>query len=165
VSRRSLRSIRAHGSHDSELPLKGYFLWVGGALLTLLFAADWLVSPPTPNALINSHVTLPPIRIHSESKAPDAVDLRPAIVAALTDDTAVPTHRSSSADAPAAETFQQQSPSILSHGDENDGSPASAVEPAPNTPAAFARFMTRWPTPIAASRMKHHQFRNAKSTP
>ena len=36
----------------SQTPLRGYFLWVGGALLVLLFAADSLLPAPLPSKLI-----------------------------------------------------------------------------------------------------------------
>jgi hypothetical protein len=65
--------MRAHGQLNSEMPLRQYFLFVGGALLTLLFAANWLMPLPASNELINSDVKLPVIRIHSELKGPDAV--------------------------------------------------------------------------------------------
>ena len=71
-----VRRMRAHGSHESEMPLRGYILSVGGALLTLLFAADWLMARPAPNGSINSHSELPVIRIHSELKGPDAVVIK-----------------------------------------------------------------------------------------
>jgi hypothetical protein len=35
----------AQGQLDSEMPLRQYFLFVGGALLTLLLAANWLLPP------------------------------------------------------------------------------------------------------------------------
>jgi hypothetical protein len=73
VSRRSVLSTRARGSVDSQIPLRDYFLWVGGALLVLLFAADSLIPAPLPSKLIESHSTLPPIRITSELKGPEAV--------------------------------------------------------------------------------------------
>ena len=73
VSRRSVLSMRARGSVDSQIPLRGYFLWVGGALLVLLFAADSLLPAPPPSKLIESHSTLPPIRITSDLKGPEAV--------------------------------------------------------------------------------------------
>jgi hypothetical protein len=63
----------AQGQLDSEMPLRQYFLFVGGALLTLLLAANWLLPPPASNELTNSRVRLPPIRIHSELKGPKAV--------------------------------------------------------------------------------------------
>jgi hypothetical protein len=58
---------------DSEMPLRQYFLFVGGALLILLLAANWLVPLPASNELIKSEVKLPVIRIHSELKGPEAV--------------------------------------------------------------------------------------------
>jgi hypothetical protein len=73
VSRKSALSMRARGLVDSQIPLRGYFLWVGGALLALLFAAEPLLPAPLPSKLIVSHSTLPPIRITSELKGPEAV--------------------------------------------------------------------------------------------
>jgi hypothetical protein len=73
VSRRSVLSTRARGSVDSQIPLRGYFLWVGGALLVLLFAADSLLPAPPPSKLIESHFTRPSIRITSEQRGPEAV--------------------------------------------------------------------------------------------
>ena len=73
VSRASVLSMRARGSVDAQVPLRGYFLWVGGALLVLLFAADSLLPAPLPSKLIESHSTLPPIRIISDLKGPEAV--------------------------------------------------------------------------------------------
>jgi hypothetical protein len=73
VSRTSVLSMRARGSVDAQTPVRGYFLWVGGALLALLFATDSLLPAPLPSKLIVSHSTLPPIRITSELKGPEAV--------------------------------------------------------------------------------------------
>jgi hypothetical protein len=73
VSRTSVLSMRARGSVDAQTPVRGYFMWVGGALLVLLFAADSLLPAPLPSKLIESHSTLPPIRITSELKGPEAV--------------------------------------------------------------------------------------------
>ena len=73
VSRRSVLSTRARGSVDSQIPLRGYFLWVGGALLVLLFAADSLLPAPLPSKLIELHFTRPPIRITSDLRGPEAV--------------------------------------------------------------------------------------------
>lgn len=73
MSRRSVLSTRARGSVDSQIPLRDYFLWVGGALLVLLFAADSLLPAPPPSKLIESHFTRPPIRITSDRKRPEAV--------------------------------------------------------------------------------------------
>ena len=73
MSRTSVLSMRARGSVDAQAPVRSYFLWVGGALLALLFATDSLLPAPLPSKLIVSHSTLPPIRITSELKGPEAV--------------------------------------------------------------------------------------------
>lgn len=73
MSRKSLLSRRASNLVEPELPLRSYFLSVGGALLLLLLAADWVLPAPLPSQLTDSHSMLPPIRIHSELKGPDAV--------------------------------------------------------------------------------------------
>jgi hypothetical protein len=73
VSRKSVLSMRARDSVDAQIPVRGYFLSIGGALLVLLFAADSLLPAPLPSKLIVSHSTLPPIRITSELKGPEAV--------------------------------------------------------------------------------------------
>ena len=81
------RSPRALGWIDSEIPLRRYFLCVGGALLTLLFAADALMPRPPANESIGSGPKLPRILIHSERKGPEAVVIdtnQPAIVPSVT---------------------------------------------------------------------------------
>jgi hypothetical protein len=55
----------------AEMPLRQYFLFVGGALLALLFVANWLV--PASSERTVSAVHFPPIRIHSDRKGPEAV--------------------------------------------------------------------------------------------
>ena len=64
---------------DSELPLKRYFLCVGGALLTLLFVVDALMPRPRSGAM------LPRIRIHSEHKVPEADTNERAILSEIND--------------------------------------------------------------------------------
>jgi hypothetical protein len=56
---------------DAEMPLRQYFLFVGGALLALLFVANWLVQASSERTV--SAVNFPPIRIHSDRKGPEAV--------------------------------------------------------------------------------------------
>jgi hypothetical protein len=65
--------MRASSSVESAIPLRGYFLSVGGALLLLLFAADWVLPAPLPIRFDESHSVLPPIRILSELKRPEVV--------------------------------------------------------------------------------------------
>lgn len=69
----SVLSMRVRGSVDTRAPVWGYFMWVGGALLVLLFAANSLLPEPPPNKLIKSHSTLPSIRIASVLKGPEAI--------------------------------------------------------------------------------------------
>lgn len=73
MSTPSRRSMRAHGQLSSEMPLRQYVLFVGGALIALLYAANWLLLPAASNELINAGVEHPVIRIHSERKGPEAV--------------------------------------------------------------------------------------------
>ncbi|TYL84724.1 hypothetical protein [Bradyrhizobium cytisi] len=73
MSRQSMLSRSASGLVEPELPLRGYFFWVGGALLLLLLAAGWALPAPAPSPLTDSRSALPPIRIRSDTKAPEAV--------------------------------------------------------------------------------------------
>lgn len=73
VSRKSVLSRHANSLVEPELPLRAYFLSVGGALLALLLAADWVLPATLPSRLTDSHSALPPIRIHSELHGPEAV--------------------------------------------------------------------------------------------
>lgn len=68
---------------DAEMPLRQYFLFVGGALLALLFVANWLV--PASSERTVSAVNFPPIRIHSDRKGPEAVviDTRKSMLAPM----------------------------------------------------------------------------------
>lgn len=95
MSRKSVLSRHANSLVEPELPLRAYFLSVGGALLLLLLAADWVPPAPLPSRLTDSHSALPPIRIHSDLKGPEAVvidttgfGLRPTTAAHDIDDAA-----------------------------------------------------------------------------
>ncbi len=70
MSRKSVLSRHANSLVEPELPLRAYFLSVGGALLLLLLAADWVPPAPVTSRLTDSHSALPPIRIHSELERP-----------------------------------------------------------------------------------------------
>ena len=126
MSRKSVLSIRAGSSVDSQTPLRGYFLWVGGVLLVLLFAANSLLPAPLPSKLIVSHSTLPPIRITSELKGPEAVVIDtgyPGFLPMLPDKevTAAPSQLLNSDVADAA---RQPPLSLSEQADASDGSPA-----------------------------------------
>ncbi|WFU82503.1 hypothetical protein QA645_07090 [Bradyrhizobium sp. CIAT3101] len=73
MSRKSVLMRRSGILDEPELPLRAYFLWVGSALMLLLLAADWALPAPLPSRVTDSHSTLPPIRIYTEMKVPDAV--------------------------------------------------------------------------------------------
>ncbi len=53
------------------MPLARYFLWAGGALLTLLFVAAACL--PEPPAAVETTADLPPARIHSDRKWPERI--------------------------------------------------------------------------------------------
>ncbi|MGF6427845.1 hypothetical protein ABIE91_003065 [Bradyrhizobium elkanii] len=123
VSRTSVLSMRARGSVDTQAPVRGYFMWVGGALLVLLFAANSLLPAPSPNKLIESHSTLPPIRIASELKGPEAVIIdtsQPGFPILPDRKIAVPSPLTSDA----ADAVRRPPASISEQADASDGSPA-----------------------------------------
>ena len=118
--------MRARGSVDSQIPLRGYFLWVGGALLVLLFAADSLLPAPPPSKLIESHSTRPPIRITSDLKGPEAVVIdtsQPDFLPVLPDKeiAAAPSPPLSS---DVADAVRQPPTSLSEQADASDGNPA-----------------------------------------
>jgi hypothetical protein len=124
VSRTSALSRRARGSVETQAPVRGYFLWVGGALLVLLFAANSLLPAPLPSKLIESHSTLPPIRIASGLKGPEAVVIdtsQPGFLPILPDrEIAAPSPLSSDV----ADAVRQPPASLSEQADASDGSPA-----------------------------------------
>src|SRR5205823_1979204 len=73
VSMNSVLSRHANSLVGPELPLRTYFLSAGGALLLLLFAADWVLPAPLPSRLTDPDSARLPIRIQSELKGPEAV--------------------------------------------------------------------------------------------
>ena len=140
-----VRRMRAHGSHESEMPLRGYILSVGGALLTLLFAADWLMARPAPNGSINSHSELPVIRIHSELKGPDAVVIKtnqPTILPLPAGhQSAAAAQGSSSPEFHLDNTYEESVSPVLEQTDADDLRPAMPAEPAPNVRDRFAQLV------------------------
>lgn len=86
MSRSPGRSYHPRGRQDAGMPLRSYFLSVGGVLLALLFAADALL-PRLPATGIVSGTGSPRIRIHSELKGPEAIvfdTARPTILPSIT---------------------------------------------------------------------------------
>lgn len=68
----SSRRMLAQRMTTHELPLRRYFLFVGGGLLALLFLLDAVLPPPAKESSA-SGPNFPVIRIHSELKRPPAV--------------------------------------------------------------------------------------------
>ena len=66
------RRIQAQEMTTHELPLRRYFLFVGGGLLALLFLLDAVLPPPARESRASGPY-FPVIRIHSELKRPPAV--------------------------------------------------------------------------------------------
>jgi hypothetical protein len=65
------------------MPVARYFLFVGGALLALLFVANLgLPELPVPQAVHDASADLPPIRIHSDRKWPERVVFDTSVPAA-----------------------------------------------------------------------------------
>ncbi|MDF0515714.1 hypothetical protein P0R31_00455 [Bradyrhizobium yuanmingense] len=73
MSRRSAKFMRASLPTDSALPLRGYFLSVGGALVCLLFLANWVLPAQLPAHPAEPGPARLPIRIHSDVKPPERV--------------------------------------------------------------------------------------------
>jgi hypothetical protein len=118
--------MRARGLVDAQTPLRGYFLWVGGALLVLLFAADSLLPAPLPSKLIQSHSTLPPIRITSERKGPEAVVIDTGQLGFLPmlPDKEIAAAPSLPLSSDVAHAARQPPASLSEQADASDGSPA-----------------------------------------
>jgi hypothetical protein len=118
--------MRARGLVDAQTPVRGYFLWVGGALLVLLFAADSLLPAPLPSKLVESHSTLPPIRITSERKGPEAVVIDTSQLGFLPmlPDKEIAAARSSPLSSDVADAVRQPPVSSSEQADGSDGSPA-----------------------------------------
>jgi hypothetical protein len=65
------------------MPLLRYFLYVGGALLSLILIANLVLPQEPPPATLTSGAELPPVRIHSARKLPDPIlfDTRSTVAA------------------------------------------------------------------------------------
>jgi hypothetical protein len=72
VRQLSDRRMQAQAMTTHELPLRRYFLFVGGGLLALLFLLNAVLPPPARESSASAP-NFPVIRIHSELKSPPAV--------------------------------------------------------------------------------------------
>jgi hypothetical protein len=145
------------------MPIFRYFIFVGGALLALLFVADFtLPKPPAAQTVMTAGGDLPPIRIRSDRQlpervvldtshptiAPPAVKMADAAVPAQPAQTnASPAPSEMSAKARVRETFAQFVPS----GSKADASAVkkAEVKPAPQPKRKVAK--SRW-SPAAPGR-------------
>ena len=73
MRRCAITSVRGYTQQNAAMPWRGYIIWVSGALLLLLFAIDGLMPRTTLGEHPRVEVELPPIRIRSEAKGPEAV--------------------------------------------------------------------------------------------
>ncbi len=73
MRRGRIKCRRGYAQQDAEMPWRGYIISVGSALLLLLFAVDGLIPRTAFSELSRAEVGLPPIRIRSEAKGPEAV--------------------------------------------------------------------------------------------
>ena len=130
LSRRSVLSMRARDSVDSQIPLRDYFLWVGGTLLVLLFAADSMLPALPPRKLMESHSTLPPIRITSDLKGPEAVviDTSQSHFLPMLPDKVIAAAPSQLLSADVADAVRPTSLSLSEQADGRDGSSAISTD-------------------------------------
>ncbi len=73
MRRGAITRVRGQTQRDAVLPWRGYIVSVGSALLVLLFAIDGLMPRTVFSEPSRAEVGLPPIRIRSETKGPEAV--------------------------------------------------------------------------------------------
>jgi hypothetical protein len=123
------------------MPWRGYFLWIGGVLLLLILVADSWMPRTASGGALTARLALPPIRIRSNVKGPEAVvivttqaSLSPVSgTEAAAEDSASPSPESGdSLDQSAAASTLQQAAA-------DSGSSASA--PAPAAREAFAELV------------------------
>src|ERR1700744_790296 len=67
------RAGSARGEGENAMPLLRYFLYVGGALLSLILVANLVLPQETLPATLTSATELPPVRIKSDRKLPDRI--------------------------------------------------------------------------------------------
>jgi len=137
--RHGVRSVRGRAQQDFIFPWRGYFLWVGAALLLILVVLGGSTPRTAFSELSRAEVKFPPIRIHSDAKGPEAVviDTSQAIPPAVSNHglaaleaTTVPSFKSAAPfDQPVSSTPRQAI---------GDSSPAAGA-PAPSE--AFAQLV------------------------
>jgi hypothetical protein len=119
------------------MPWRGYFLWIGGVLLLLLFVADGWMPRTASSGALTARVNFPPIRIRSDVKGPGAVVIdttRASLPPASGPELAAERRASPSleSDQSAADSLPQQAAA--------DSSPLASA-PAPAAREAFAELV------------------------
>ena len=145
------RSIHQHGLINNEIPLRRYFLLVGGALLALLFAADAIIPRQPAIESGNSGPRLPRIRIHSEQKGPEAV----VIDTGRTIIVPIPTAREEAAKtivSPAPQLAENVAQLVSSSQKQTDAKELSKAERKPQSHSKIARARTKRPPVSSAQR-------------
>ncbi|RXT35248.1 hypothetical protein B5V03_35820 [Bradyrhizobium betae] len=65
--------MRAGPATETALPLRGYLLSVGGALLALIWTAGSMLPAPSAGRFADEDPARPPILIHSAVRGPERV--------------------------------------------------------------------------------------------
>ena len=134
------------------MPVVRYFLFVGAALLALLFVVgEKLPSPPVVEAT-NTAADLPIIRIHSDRKWPERVvfdtTVKPAVVASVI----APTQTARIAPAAASAQSADVSTKVTARDAFAQLTPADLKKPEPARKRKVAKRRARPPTILVAQR-------------
>jgi len=130
VKHGAIRSMRGCEQQSAAMPLRSYFICVGGALLALLLAVDGLKARAPVGDIVSAEFEFPPIRIHSAIKGPEAVviDTDHAPLPAASD--AIAAAETNAAPGPEAGDPSARSTALIK--------PQQAAEPASSMPASEA---------------------------
>jgi hypothetical protein len=121
------------------MPWRGYFLWIGGVLLLFLFVTDGWMPRTTFSGVLTARAELPPIRIRSNVKGPDAVVIvtaQPSLPPASGPELAAERRAS-----PSLESDQSAAASTPPQAAADSSPSASAPAPAPAAREAFAELV------------------------
>lgn len=140
------------------MPIFRYFIFVGGALLALLFAVNYIApAAPVAQAVATASNDQPLIRIRSDRHLPERVVFdtsQPAIAAPVVKTAAVAPQPPDSASAAALaemsaktrvrETFAQFTPGSKADGSKADAAATRKADARPQAPVQPRRRVARW---------------------
>ncbi|MCD9109661.1 hypothetical protein [Bradyrhizobium japonicum] len=143
------------------MPIFRYFVFVGGALLALLFVADYVLpSQPVAQAIVSASNDQPLIRIRSDRHLPERVVLdtsqptlaapavkTAAVVAPQVQEAAPPELAEMSAKARVRETFAQFTPAPKDAARKADAKPQAQAQPSPATAQPKRKVARSHPAP------------------